>query len=335
MHKIKTEKYMLQALLNIKKISIFCKKLSFDFNLKQPNLILLPLIGLISGILFQNKWFFSTITLLITTTGVIICTLIAYLFLKYFKKQLILISTLSLTFLMGALSLNINQKIMFNIYKSIPRKNLDLVGTIISKRKNQHPQIREILTLNVQQIKEENNQTFNKTKLKIICYLEKTSNLEPDDKISFNNIRISTPKKETNLSGNNNFQDFLIKEKLAGSIFAKKIEPKLLYRPKYSSRRWFSRRTEQILQSLRRKLSWQSLSLLSCLFLGNKKQGYLKIKRHQFNYWGITHYLARSGIHVVLLVIVWKMLLGLLPIPLHKTHLIICFKHPLLSLLLV
>ena len=49
-----------------------------------------------------------------------------------------------------------------------------------------------------------------------------------------------------------------------------------------------------------------------------------------FKQWGISHYLARSGLHVVIFVMIWQTLLALLPLPLRTKNLflillIICY----------
>ena len=56
--------------------------------------------------------------------------------------------------------------------------------------------------------------------------------------------------------------------------------------------------------------------LFSAIFLGkkNKTQTYDKSK-DQFKIWGISHYLARSGLHLVIFIMIWHLILCLFPIP--------------------
>ncbi len=60
------------------------------------------------------------------------------------------------------------------------------------------------------------------------------------------------------------------------------------------------------------KLSW---TMFTMIFLGKKTLNtcFNKVK-NSFQNWGISHYLARSGLHVLLILIIWTFLLNCLPI---------------------
>lgn len=67
--------------------------------------------------------------------------------------------------------------------------------------------------------------------------------------------------------------------------------------------------------NLKSKLSELTYSLYGSLFLGKKmtsRKNYTHIK-DQFSFWGISHYLARSGLHVMLIAFLWGIIIGLLP----------------------
>lgn len=65
-----------------------------------------------------------------------------------------------------------------------------------------------------------------------------------------------------------------------------------------------------------KKLSYKASLLFNALFFGKKSSHatYHKLKQY-FNFWGIGHYLARSGLHVTLLFIIILSLLGYIPLP--------------------
>ncbi len=280
---------------------------------------LLPLAGLIVGIYVQKISPLSSvyIKLIISSTSIFLG--IAFLGRNKLKETVAKAAQLSLMFFLsfgiGSQSLYTQQNKMQQIRQNIINKSLELEGTVISKFHHSAPQIKEIIQLRVSHLK---------TSFDILCYLKEASYLEIDDKIHLKNITLSAPQKK-NISGNQDFQDYLLKEKIAGTYFSQKLSYQLLHRPKFSIKRWLYKKKDSLLESMKEKLSWPALSLYSCIFLGNKKQSlsYLQSSRHLFSYWGISHYLARSGIHLILLILIWKILLGLFPIPFYLKHILL------------
>ena len=65
-----------------------------------------------------------------------------------------------------------------------------------------------------------------------------------------------------------------------------------------------------------KKLDYTSSLLFNALFFGKKSShaAYHKLKQY-FNFWGVGHYLARSGLHVTLLFILILSLLSYIPLP--------------------
>lgn len=64
------------------------------------------------------------------------------------------------------------------------------------------------------------------------------------------------------------------------------------------------------------KAQQRSKLLLSSLFFGKKptdKTSYCNIK-HYFAFWGLSHYLARSGLHLVMFILLWGVLLRMVPV---------------------
>ena len=56
------------------------------------------------------------------------------------------------------------------------------------------------------------------------------------------------------------------------------------------------------------------------IFLGNKSTVQLEELSNQCNMWGISHFLARSGLHIALLIIMWKWFFTFIPIPIAAKH---------------
>ncbi len=130
------------------------------------------------------------------------------------------------------------------------------------------------------------------------------------DRIEVTNLICKPPKK-------NSFDTYMIKEKIAATIFTQAPTWQLIERPAFSPRRYIHNATLNLTAGLQKKLSRGAFSLFSSLFLGDtvtcKKQ--LERTKDQFRAWGIMHYLARSGLHLIIFIAVWQTLLCILPLP--------------------
>lgn len=289
---------------------------------------LLPLAGLIVGIYIQKSFIFSNFQIKFITGCIIIFLVIVFLVTKKLKNKIKKVYTSIFIFLLsfeiGILSLCIYQNKIIQAHQNIINKNLNLEGIVTNKSNHTLPQIKEIIKLHIIRLKKENESTYKNISFDTILYLKEKSNLEIDDEIYLKNIYFSIPQN-TNIAGNQSFQDYLLKEKISGTSFIQNLSYQLLYRPKFSLKKWVYQKRTSLLESIKKKLSWPARSLYYCIFLGNKKQSstYLKNSRHLFNYWGISHYLARSGIHVILLILIWKIFLSFLPIPFYFKHIIL------------
>ena len=154
----------------------------------------------------------------------------------------------------------------------------------------------------------------------IRLYLRSKSSLLPGDTISFRDLRFKQ-------QSNKGYERFLFKEGIVCCSYIKKLKYKRFHRPWINLRRWRMGIRNRLLKSLSKKLSPQAGALLSALFLGMKKgpkkhmRSYYKL-RQSFTWWGIVHYLARSGLHVVLLIGIWRLLLYRIALPFWITQVI-------------
>ena len=86
--------------------------------------------------------------------------------------------------------------------------------------------------------------------------------------------------------------------------------------PAYTVRAYIYAYREKVFEQIEATLPPETFAYFSALFLGNRAtERYPKIRR-LFNRWGITHYLARSGLHIALLIFLWSLLLLCIPAPL-------------------
>ena len=135
----------------------------------------------------------------------------------------------------------------------------------------------------------------------LIHIRHKTKFISIGDTIHFHPIEI----KNTKASG---YDRYLKKEGIFASVYiSETTHMHILTHPQSES---------STVTRVSKKLEYRSSLLFNALFFGKKSSHatYHKLKQH-FNYWGIGHYLARSGLHVTLLFIIILSLLGYIPLP--------------------
>ncbi len=87
----------------------------------------------------------------------------------------------------------------------------------------------------------------------------------------------------------------------------------------------------QLLSKLKLKLTPTSFSLLATIFLGHKKAGgsqNTQLIRDKFQVWGLAHFLARAGLHMIMIALLIKLLLLALQVPIR-------FSSPVIILLIM
>lgn len=123
------------------------------------------------------------------------------------------------------------------------------------------------------------------------------------------NISIKKPSTDS-------FAQYLYKEGCVAFVCAPSLNCIILKHASSSIPRFLSDVRHAILNKLKNVLSGRTFAVVSSIFLGNRmyvKKDMDRLK-HNFKTWGISHYLARSGLHVVLFVMLWHFLLSLLPL---------------------
>ena len=128
------------------------------------------------------------------------------------------------------------------------------------------------------------------------------------DHIKIYNLRIKRPK-------NDSFLHYLWKEGKDATIFLPFMRATLIKRPVFCLARYAYATRERIANCFAKKLSPASCTLAFALFLGKKPQGrlYNEFKK-RYSFWGIVHYLARSGLHVMLIICTWYIILQYIPV---------------------
>lgn len=203
-------------------------------------------------------------------------------------------------------------------YQGFPFVNeqVSLQGTVINKELTEQPRDMQCLTLKLQTIKT-NNTTWH-TNHKILIYSCPTTDIEIADRV---NIQAITPKKPNNEL----FERYLMKEGILATLFIDTSKYVVEYRPTYSIRRWFHTYRQNLVASLKRKLSPSTFPLFASLFLGIKNKKDLELLNQQFKQWGISHYLARSGLHLTVVITIYEALFRFIPLPFMLRQLLLLF----------
>jgi ComEC/Rec2-related protein len=129
------------------------------------------------------------------------------------------------------------------------------------------------------------------------------------DVVFTRNVSIKVPNKDS-------FKSYAIKEQLLGTARQKQFKAPVIYHPTYSVSRFIQTKRENLARTLQQKMSAGCFKYFSYLFLGNKKiTRHNELIREYCKYWGISHYLARSGLHLVLFAIATDLLFRFLPLP--------------------
>jgi predicted membrane metal-binding protein len=147
----------------------------------------------------------------------------------------------------------------------------------------------------------------------LICYAQKSCWWRVGDTIRFDDPRVAIPGQLA-FSQGPGFNHYLAKEGCAGSVFTTRPWTRTLYRPFVSIQRSLNTLRQKIYCFLFFRLNRQTFNFFSSIFLGLKTFSPSDPIKEQFGCWGLSHYLARSGLHIVLFIIIWNWILCFIPL---------------------
>ena len=259
---------------------------------------------LMGGIWWQSQQPFYAIPLSISI-GILFL-----LFLRITNKKTLLFFSLPFVCAAGAILYQHQHTQHESFYNQIGEKPFDTQAIITDIEKLEKGFMRHRTTLHITAFrppKKKNWQSISKT---IQLYTAKPINVLVSDFVELENITCKKP-------ANQSFNNYLIKEGVSASIFTNTVEHKLISRPSWSIRRWIFYVKKNFIDRCKRKCSLQTFALLSSLFLGNRTIGkrVMESPKEQFKLWGISHFLARSGLHLVIFILIWQTLLSFTPLP--------------------
>lgn len=193
-------------------------------------------------------------------------------------------------------------------YATLNNKNATLYGTIESiEHEHKYPHKTKII-IACKKIEVDGVAKNNISNTRTSLYTNHASEFCVEDSIKITNAVCSR--------SSNDFKRYLAKEKIDGGFFVAKHQITLISRPFYSFWRFLSNIKQRLTLNLQQKMSPSCFAFFSSLFLGNKKnvQHAMQTIKSEFKKWGISHYLARSGLHMILFIAIWQLLIICLPL---------------------
>lgn len=145
---------------------------------------------------------------------------------------------------------------------------------------------------------------------KLVIKTKEKAHIDVGDAIFLENIHIKSPK-------NDDHRLFYLRSNILATVYTTAFPGFLINRPRLSLNRYLIHKRNKIIEDIRDKLSPGAFALYTTLFFGRKLGDYeMHEEQNQlFQNWGIVHYLARSGLHVALLLTFWRYAILVLPLP--------------------
>lgn len=197
----------------------------------------------------------------------------------------------------------------FDFFNAVQEKTFSAQGIITGIDFQNHTRMQQKLTVTIDNFTPYAGSTIF-TKRTIQIYLTKKTDAQVADYIELHDLVL---KKNDNFS----YEHYLIKEQISATIFLPALDYTLINRPKNSCVRWLFYFKQRLLNRCKKKLSPATFSFFASVFLGNKmyEKKYMENPKNHCKTWGISHYLARSGLHMVIFIYICYLLLCFLPIP--------------------
>jgi len=270
--------------------------------------ILFPLsVSFVLGIIWQDiqfSWPLATVIVIGFYLGLL-------LFCKQTTSKILYALILCIaSFFCGALLLKhqINKQEQF--YQETHNKYFDVTAIVENIYAIKNHRLPIALILSIQTIKRSGQsqdwKPLNKT---IQCYTQNVSEIQIKDKIQIKNLKFKKPNNKL-------FSKYLLKQKIALSLFVNHITFTLLDRPNISLSRWLFNKRKTIFHDIQKKMSKFAFVMFASIFLGEKnntKTETESIKAH-FKSWGTLHFLARSGLHLVIFILIFEFCLKFIPL---------------------
>jgi len=252
-------------------------------------------LGLVLGILFIN-YKLILISLILLSIGAL-----------KFKK----ITTVVLNFFLVGIFLGWAlykwQISNFEKFKQqINHQTFNVTGTVVDYEKNDLNRFKYKLTIRTTKF-QNNNKTIHINKF-LTIYTQKFPPIYVGEKVLLKSLNFNFATK------NFYFENFLIKNQICATVFVPVLDFEKNKKHKTFSLERYKR---NILKKINFKMDNPTKIMFNSIFLGNKNHDRIMLNkiRNKFQTWGIVHYLARSGLHLVIINIIWQNLCNILQFP--------------------
>lgn len=208
-------------------------------------------------------------------------------------------------------------------YNDIP---LTITGTVASLEKIHGARHRWHMVLDLDTVRATDTPTATTESVAIYCV--RNPKITVGDRIQIANVNF---KKITN----SDFNLYLAKEKISATTFIDTPEIVCMDHPQWNFNRVITQLRNKIFSDLQQTINKDTFALFSSIFLGNRAavKQQMDYEKEPFKYWGTSHYLARSGLHLVIFGIIWHFILGFLPLAFFWKQVFLIFLITLYSLL--
>lgn len=286
--------------------------------------LLIPLLSLMVGIFLTHYVSLSNTKILV---GIIFPLVMCIGGSLYKNSKAIKVAVSLLFFLFGGLLVNF-QKQEFELTLALfKNEKVTLIGTILEKDPWIGRPGGELMRVSVCEIYHSYTSYHQHFSCDVLVYSPYPTHVDVGDLIQLKSVEMKASSKNDYQTPT--YQDYLFKEGIIASLFITGSNYiKTLYKPTWNLRKTLWGIRKKICLSINQKLNDTTRTYFNLIFLGNKHQENNTELREFFGYWGLSHYLARSGLHIVLFIIMWTYLLCLIPI-----H--ISFKRILLIILCI
>lgn len=182
-------------------------------------------------------------------------------------------------------------------------------GTVVSIENQEGGRTKQKITIRSKEFLLPDNTTY-KAEKTIQIYLTKHAQVCVADEIEVFDFRLKKNSTES-------YDNYLIKENIAATVFLTSFNYTLIHRPYFSFSRSLFYFKQNLLFRCKKKLSRTTFAFFASVFLGNKNfdKKHMENPKDSCRAWGISHYLARSGLHMVIFICIWLFLLNLIPLP--------------------
>lgn len=189
-------------------------------------------------------------------------------------------------------------------YNNIP---LTIIGTVACIEKIQNARHRWHIIIDLEKIYTTNNHAV--VNESVAIYSVHNPKVSVGDNVRLSNIIFKKVE-------NSDYNLYLAKEKISATTFIDIPKIECLEHPQWNINRFVAQLRNNLFNSLQRTTNKETFALFSSIFLGNRTavKQQMDYAKEPFKNWGISHYLARSGLHLVIFGLVWHFILGFLPL---------------------